>query len=186
MVVYHYSSIASGVGLDHWQPERVVPILLFWLENKISFSPSSEDGSDIHVGTYGGFKMKNKINGVDMDAAIKYMVAHDCRLDEAIAAVGGVVVSKKEKRVVEKTSTTEKPKTRLKAARIKAGLSQSELAKKAGLNIRTLQAYEQGYKSFDNARLETILKVALACDCRLEELIESPDLLGLLKKYNEA
>lgn len=143
--------------------------------------------------------MKDKINGVDMDAAIKYMVAHDCRLDEAIAAVSGKVsdkvsdkvepVPKQNKlpeQVVRKSRTTEKPKTRLKAARLKAGLSQSELANKAGLNVRTLQAYEQGYKSFDNARLETILKVAFACGSRLEELIESPELLGLIKKYNEA
>lgn len=141
--------------------------------------------------------MKSKINGVDMDAAIKYMVAHDCRLDEAIAAVSGVSdrmsdrtapqpVPKRNKlsdRVV--VSKVEKPKTRLKAARLKARLSQNELANKADLNVRTLQAYEQGYKSFDNARLETILKVALACGARLEKLIESPDLLGLLKKYNE-
>ena len=133
--------------------------------------------------------MKKKIDGVDMDAAIKYMVAHDCRLDEAIAAVSGVSDRMSDRSLAsrgqEAKTVSDRPKTRLKAARLKAGLSQSELARGADINVRTLQAYEQGYKSFDNARLETILKVALACGSRLEELIESPDLLGLLKKYNE-
>lgn len=140
--------------------------------------------------------MKNKIKGVDMDAAIKYMVANDCRLDEAIAAISDKVsnkvsdkvepVGKSDKlpeRVVKKSFTTEKPKTRLKAARLKSGLSQSQLAEKADLNLRTLQAYEQGSKTFDNARLETILKVALACGCRLEDIIENPALLELIEKY---
>lgn len=74
-------------------------------------------------------------------------------------------------------------RTKLKAVRIVAGLSQSALAKKSGINIRTLQAYEQGRKSFDNAHLETIIKVATACGCRLEHLIESPEILDLLKNY---
>lgn len=135
--------------------------------------------------------MKNKMNGVDMDAAIKYMVKHDCRLDEAIAAVAGKEVVEKP---VEKTTpppkkVVEKPaivaKTKLKAVRIAAGLSQSELAKKADLNLRTLQAYEQGYKTFDNARIDTILKVALYCGCKLEDIIEDEDYLELLRKYME-
>ena len=143
--------------------------------------------------------MKRKIEGVDMDAAIKYMVANDCRLDEAIAAVSSneqvektEVKSKSETRpaskphrVVKDSFTTEKPKTRLKAARLKSGLSQSQLAEKADLNLRTLQAYEQGSKTFDNARLETILKVALACGSQYDELIENPAILELIKKYRE-
>lgn len=113
-----------------------------------------------------------------MDAAIKYMVKHDCRLDEAIAAVSDKVRDKVRDKVPEK-----KPKTKIKAARLNAGLSQNELALKADLNLRTLQAYEQGYKSFDNARLDVIFKVALLCECRLENLIESPDFLELIRKY---
>lgn len=143
--------------------------------------------------------MKDKIKGVDMDAVMAYMIKNDCRLDEAIAAVAsykqvektGVKSTSEARRaskpeqVVRKSRTTEKPKTKIKAARLKAGLSQSELAEKADIKLRSLQSYEQGYKSFDNARLETILKVALACGCRLEDLIESPNLLGLIEKYSE-
>lgn len=75
---------------------------------------------------------------------------------------------------------------KLKEIRRTKGLSQSQLAKKAGLNIRTLQYYEQGVKSFDRARLTTILKCAIALDCRIDEIIEDKDCLILLEKYKEA
>lgn len=48
---------------------------------------------------------------------------------------------------------------KLQEMRKKAGLSQSQLANKAEINVRTLQYYEQGVKIFDNARIDTILKV---------------------------
>ena len=139
--------------------------------------------------------MKDKINGVDMDAAIKYMVANDCRLDEAIKAVSGLsdrVSGRKATTPVKSSKTVsdrvvvskmEKPKTRLKAARLKAGLSQSELAEKASLNLRTLQAYEQGKKTLDNANLATILKIALACGCVIEEILEQEDPIELVCDY---
>lgn len=135
-----------------------------------------------------------------MSLVTKYMIEHDCKLDEAIAAVSsGEGISKMEnitsqpvpkrnklpRRVAEESSVVEKPKTKIKAMRIKAGLSQSELALKADLNLRTLQAYEQGYKPFDNARLDTIFKVALLCECRLEDLIENVDFLEIIIKYNK-
>ena len=126
---------------------------------------------------------RKNLKDVNMDAVMAYMIKNDCRLDEAIEAVSGGLSDRK--RVVRKSRTTEKPKTKIKSARLKAGLSQSELALKADLNLRTLQAYEQGYKSFDNARLDVIFKVALLCECRLEDLIESPVLLELIKKYNQ-
>lgn len=144
---------------------------------------------------------RRKLKDVDMSLVTRYMIEYDCNLDEAIAAVSsGEGISKTEnttsqpvpkrnklpRRVAEESSVAEKPKTKLKAARIAAGLSQSELALKADLNLRTLQAYEQGYKAFDNARLDTIFKVALLCKCKLEDLIENKDFLELITKYNEA
>ncbi len=124
-----------------------------------------------------------------MDAVMAYMIKNDCRLDEAIAAVSDRGLASRgqeaKKRVDHKSSATEKPKTKLKAARMAAGLSQSQLAEKAGIKLRTLQSYEQGTKSFDSARLETILSVAIACGCKLEDLAESPALLDLLADYRK-
>lgn len=72
---------------------------------------------------------------------------------------------------------------KLKQLRMAAGLSQSQLAEKAGLNVRVLQHYEQGSKNFDHARIDILLKYCLALDCKLSDLIENPDYLELLKQY---
>lgn len=62
------------------------------------------------------------------------------------------------------------------------GLSQSQLAEKTGINVRTIQHYEQGSKIFDHARIDTILKVCITLNCRLEDIIENPEYIELLKK----
>ena len=72
---------------------------------------------------------------------------------------------------------------KLKQKRMEAGLSQSQLAEKAGLNVRVLQHYEQGSKNFDHARLDTILKVCIVLNCKLKDVIENPDYLDLIQKY---
>lgn len=72
--------------------------------------------------------------------------------------------------------------SKLKEKRQGAGLSQSQLAEKTGINIRTLQHYEQGSKDFDHARIDTILKVCLVLNCTLEDVIENPKYIELLQK----
>lgn len=71
---------------------------------------------------------------------------------------------------------------RLKELRKSRNLSQSQLADKAGINVRVLQHYEQGSKNFDHARLDTILKICIALECKLEEIIENPEYVELIKK----
>ena len=72
---------------------------------------------------------------------------------------------------------------KLKKLRVAAGLSQSQLADKAGVNVRVLQHYEQGSKNFDNARIDILLKYCIALNCKLSDLIENPEYLKLLKQY---
>lgn len=74
---------------------------------------------------------------------------------------------------------------KLKKMRQAKGLSQTQLAEKTGLNVRTLQHYEQGSKIFDHARLDTILKCAIALDCKIEDLIGNNTYLELLKEYEK-
>lgn len=71
---------------------------------------------------------------------------------------------------------------KLKEMRQSRGLSQSQLAEKTGINVRTIQHYEQGSKIFDHARIDTILKVCITLNCRLEDIIENPEYIELLKK----
>ena len=54
-----------------------------------------------------------------------------------------------------------KKNSKLQNARLAAGLSQSQLASAAGLNVRTLQCYEQGAKDINGAKLATLLKLSL-------------------------
>ena len=75
---------------------------------------------------------------------------------------------------------------KLKEIRQAKGLSQSKLAEKAGLNVRTLQHYEQGSKTFDHARLDTILKCAIALGCKIEDILDNEEYLNLIRKYEKS
>lgn len=75
---------------------------------------------------------------------------------------------------------------KLKEMRQAAGLSQSQLAEKTGINVRTLQHYEQGSKVFDHARIDTILKVCLVLNCKLEDIIENQEYIDLIKRYKDS
>ena len=63
----------------------------------------------------------------------------------------------------------------LKNARIAAGISQSELAKQAGVNFRMLQHYEQGTKNIDGAKIETLAAISRVLNCGIADILENPD-----------
>lgn len=71
--------------------------------------------------------------------------------------------------------------TNLKEIRMKAGMSQSQLAKKSGVNVRVLQHYEQAYKNIDGANLETLLKLSCALNCQIYEILENEEVRELVK-----
>lgn len=72
---------------------------------------------------------------------------------------------------------------KLKEVRLEKGLTQKQLADAVGMNIRTLQHYEQGSKIFDHARLDTLLKICLALNCKLTDVIENDEYIDLIQKY---
>ena len=65
-----------------------------------------------------------------------------------------------------------KNKTNLKALRLDAGLSQSELAEISDIPIRTIQQYEQNQKNINVAKAETVIKLAKTLNCTVEALME--------------
>ena len=71
---------------------------------------------------------------------------------------------------------------KLKEMRQAKGLSQSQFAEKTGINLRTVQHYEQGSKNFDHARIDTILKTCIVLNCKLENILENPEYIELVKK----
>lgn len=73
--------------------------------------------------------------------------------------------------------------TKLKKMREKSGMSQSQFAKKTGIHYRTLQYYEQGQMDFDHARMDKIISAAVVLDCNIEDIVEDPAMIKIIKKY---
>lgn len=63
--------------------------------------------------------------------------------------------------------------TNLKTHRTAKGLSQSQLAEHAGISVRVLQAYEQGERDINKAQAGTLLRIARALNCTIEDLLEA-------------
>lgn len=59
----------------------------------------------------------------------------------------------------------------LRYMRQHAGMTQKELAEKATINIRTLQNYEQGQNDISKASINKLVKLALALECNIHELL---------------
>lgn len=62
------------------------------------------------------------------------------------------------------------PATELKRRREELGMSQSELAERSGVPVRSIQQYEQRQKSINRASMETVIALAktLHCDSPLD------------------
>ncbi len=74
-------------------------------------------------------------------------------------------------------------KNRLQQTRQAHDLSQSQLATAAGINPRMLQYYEQGANDLSGAKLATLLKICLALNCKLEDILPDGETAELLRKY---
>lgn len=60
--------------------------------------------------------------------------------------------------------------TNLKRIRTIYGCSQSELAKKSGVSLRSIQMYEQRNKDINKASVETVYRIAKVLGCTIEDL----------------
>ncbi len=63
-------------------------------------------------------------------------------------------------------------KEKLKVLRTRVGLTQPELAKKAGITVRTLQRYESGVSY---PKMDTVQKLADALETSVENLLDRED-----------
>ena len=60
----------------------------------------------------------------------------------------------------------------LKCIRSAHGLSQAQLAKRSGIGLRSIQMYEQRNKDINRAEAGSLLKLARALGCEMEDLLE--------------
>lgn len=61
--------------------------------------------------------------------------------------------------------------TKLKEVRQAAGLSQRQLAEKAGISVRTLQHWETGERDLKKAAVMTVLALAEALGCDINDIL---------------
>ena len=62
--------------------------------------------------------------------------------------------------------------TNLKRIRSFYGCTQSELAKRSGVSLRSVQMYEQRNKDINKASAETLYRISKALGCTMESLLE--------------
>ena len=74
---------------------------------------------------------------------------------------------------------------KLQNARQTAGMSQSQLARAAGISVRVMQDYERGARDISGAKLATLLKLCNALHCELRDIIADPETIELLEAYEK-
>lgn len=90
--------------------------------------------------------------------------------------------------VLEKALRSEKvnyKNEKLQKLRQAAGLSQSQLAEAAGVNVRMYQKYEQGDRDISKAQLSTLLRICKALSCKLSDIVTDAETSELLAEYEK-
>ena len=64
------------------------------------------------------------------------------------------------------------PETNLKRIRTAYGCTQTELAQRSNVNLRSIQMYEQRNKDINKASVDTVYRLAKVLGCTMEDLIE--------------
>ena len=67
--------------------------------------------------------------------------------------------------------------TKLRRLRVKKELSQSELSAITGIPKKTIQRFEQSAQPINSTKLNTLCALCLALGCKIEDIIESEELL---------
>lgn len=73
-------------------------------------------------------------------------------------------------------------KTKLRAVRVRRGLSQSELSAASGVPLKTIQRYEQTPHQIDNTKLNTLCGLCEALNCKITDIIEDNELIERFNK----
>lgn len=62
--------------------------------------------------------------------------------------------------------------SKLKLARIKAGIKQSELAERSGVPLKCIGNYEQLRRNINHARVDIVYRLAITLGCKMEEILD--------------
>ena len=75
-------------------------------------------------------------------------------------------------KIIEKIKDHFSQVSSLKMIRKKRKLTQEQLAMLSGVNVRSIRSYEQGDNDILKAQGDTLLMLARALDCTVEELLQ--------------
>lgn len=75
--------------------------------------------------------------------------------------------------VMDERRRQKRPETNLRRVRTAYGCSQNELARMSGVSLRSIQMYEQRNKDINRGQAGTVLMLARALGCRMEDLLEA-------------
>lgn len=71
----------------------------------------------------------------------------------------------------------------LKDLREAAGITRAELSKKTLISARMIEAYEQGRKDINGAKIKTLLSICNSLHCKLDDILTDPYTLEQLYEY---
>jgi len=71
----------------------------------------------------------------------------------------------------------------LKEIRQARCMSQNDLATATGIPIRMIQAYEQGYRNINGAKLTTLLQMCNALNCSIDQIVTDESLIARINTY---
>lgn len=71
----------------------------------------------------------------------------------------------------------------LKEIRESRCMSQQDLADKSGINKRMIQAYEQGYRDINGAKLSTLLTFANVLNYPIDQIVTDESLIAMINTY---
>lgn len=71
---------------------------------------------------------------------------------------------------------------KLKYIRKKKGMTRKELSEKSGINIRTIEGYEQGNRDIEMAYIDTLLSLSISLECKISDLLENKNTIEKCKQ----
>ena len=111
---------------------------------------------------YSAYRFKNIFEKVKMSDVIRmYTIFHEMDISQFYDAI-------------DEKMNADQGDTKLKKIREARGISQAALAKESGVQIRSIQMYEQRNNDIDKAQAKTLYRLSLALGCSIEDLLEKP------------
>lgn len=71
--------------------------------------------------------------------------------------------------------------SKLQERRKAAGYSQHQLSVVTGVSLRAIQQYEAGVRDINRARLESMIALCIALNCKISDILEGDELIAKYK-----